>query len=248
MPIVSIQYQFDVTNIEQYVAAGGAPLENGWYLMPITDMEVKANNNAASGHNLALIYTVLEAQAGLEGFKGRKLFENLNLWHTQSTAAVEIAEKQLSSIGHSVGVTSGNDLALLGNKPMLVEVRLEPATEAKINPNTGAEIKGRGPSNSIVQRKPATPENIALYLHGQPANGAVPGAAAPNFAPQAAAASAAPTFNPAAAPAPQAAAQQAPAFNPAAAPAAANAPSAAPVPTAAPAAGGAVPPWQQKSA
>jgi len=239
MPIVSIQYQFDVTNIEQYVAAGGAPLPDGWYVMAITDMEVKANNNKDSGHNLALVYGVQDGE-----FKGRKLFENLNLWHTASTAAVEIAEKQLSSIGHSVGVTSGNDLALLGNKPMLVEVRLDPATEDKINPNTGAVIKGRGPSNSIVQRKPATPENIALYLHGQPANGAAPGAAAPNLAPQAAAANAAPTFNPAAAPAPQAAAQQAPAFNPAAAPAAANAPSAAPV-SAAPAAGGAVPPWQQ---
>jgi hypothetical protein len=237
MPIVSIPYKFDVTSIDQYVGAGGEPLPSGWYLMPITDMEVKENNKKDTGHNLALTSSVIEPAE----FKGRKLFENLNLWHATSSAAVEIAEKQLSSIGHSVGVPVGTDLAQLGNVPMLVEVRLDAAQPDKQNPNTGETIKGRGPSNSVVQRKMATPENIALYLHGQPANGAAPGAAAPNMAPQAAAASAAPAFNPAASAAPAAAAQQAPAFNPAAAAPAANAPSAAP----APAAGGAVPPWQK---
>jgi hypothetical protein len=238
MPVKSIPYNFDTTNIDPYIAAGGPPLPSGWYLMPITEMDCKENNKKESGHNLALVYTVVDGE-----YKGRKFYENLNLWHKESSAAVEIAEKQLSSIAHAVGVIAGSDLAQLGDKPMLVELRLDDATEDKINPNTGATIKGRGPSNSVVQRKAATPENVALYLNGQPANGGVPGAAVPQQAQQAAAATQAPAFNPAAQAPAQAAASQAPAFNPAAAAPAANQAQAAP----AAAAGGAIPPWQKSA-
>lgn len=223
-----IQYKFDVTNIDPYVG-GGAPLPSGVYAMQITNMDCKANNNAESGHNLALEYTVIAGE-----FKGRKYFENLNLWHTGSSAAVEIAEKQLSSIGHAVGVLAGEDLTVLANKPMLVELELQEATPDKANPNTGETIKGRGPQNRVIKRDP--------YI-AQSANSG----AAPQFAqqPQAAAAAQAPAFNPAtaAAGAPIQAAQQAPAFNPAAAQAPANAPPAQAA--AAPVNGAAVPPWQK---
>lgn len=234
-----IQYNFDVTNIDPYVG-GGAPLPAGWYLMSITEMECKPNSNAASGHNLALVYSVLDGES-----KGRKFFENLNLWHSGSTSAVEIAEKQLSSIGHAVGILAGADLTILANKPMLVELELTAQQPDTTNPNTGETVKGRGPQNRALQRKAATPENIALHLNGQPANSG----AAPQFnqQAQAAAASQAPAFNPAAqSAAPIVAAQQAPAFTPAA-PAPAQAPTSAPVNGAAPApAGGpAVPPWQK---
>lgn len=230
----AIQYNFDVTNIDPYVG-GSAPLPGGWYVMAITEMDVK-ENTGKTGHNLQCVYSVLDGEQ-----KGRKYFENLNLWHSGSSSAVEIAEKQLSSIGHAVGILTGTDLTQLANKPMLVEIELTETQADKIDPNTGNTIKGRGPQNRAIQRKSATAENVALYLNGRPANGAVPGAAAPQQAAQAAAATAAPAFNPAASAAPAAAAQQAPAFNPAAAAPAANAPSAAP----APAAGGAVPPWQK---
>lgn len=236
----AIQYVFDVTNIDPFVA-GGQVLPGGWYMAPIIDMECKENNTKGTGHNLWLESTVIEGE-----FKGRKFYENLNLWHSSSSAAVEIAEKQLSAIGHAVGVLTGNDLTVLANKPMLVEIELQDAQPDKTDPNTGNTIKGRGPQNRVVQRKPATPENIALYLNGQPANGTVPGAAAPQQAAQAAAAGKAPAFNPASA-APAAAASQAPAFNPAAAAPAANAPSAAPASATPVAAGGAVPPWQKSA-
>jgi hypothetical protein len=210
----------------------------------ITNMEVKANkkkNDQETGHNLYSEYTVKHGD-----LKGRKFFENLNLWHKLSTQAVEIAQKQLSSIGHAVGVTAGKDLTLLAFKPMLVEVALDPAEPDVPNPNTGDMIKGHGPSNRIIQRKLLNQESFALYIEGQPAGGAVPGAAAPQQAQQVAAANAAPTFNPASA-APITAGQAAPAFTPAAAaPAAAPTGAAAPVNGAAPAAAGgapATPPW-----
>lgn len=231
-----IAYKFDVTNIDPYVGGGGAPLPRGWYLMPITNMEVKENNKKETGHNLFLEYTVHVGE-----LKGRKHFENLNLWHTASSAAVEIAEKQLSSIGHAVNVLAGEDLTLLANKPMLVELDLTEAEPDKVDPNTGNTIKGRGPQNRIIQRKPATEENYALYIEGQAANSG----AAPQFTqqPQAAAAAAAPSFAPASAP------TAAPA---AAAPAASPVPAASPAPAAAAVANAsgapAAPPWQRKAA
>ena len=223
--LAPIAYNFDVSAIDPYVGSG-TPLPAGTYPMQITGMEIKPNRDATTGHNLALEYTVLDGEA-----KGRKFFENLNLWHSGSSAAVEIANKQLSSIGHAVGVLAGADLTILAFKPMLVEVELQDAQPDKINPNTGETIKGRGPQNRVVKRDPISQQASQ-----------VPGQVAQQVAPAAAAASQAPAFNPAqpqvAASAP-AQAQQAPAFSQAQAPAPAA--QAAPAPTGGPA----VPPWQK---
>jgi hypothetical protein len=221
--IAPISYNFDVTNVDPYV--GGNPtLPTGTYPMQITNMLVKANRDAATGHNLAMEYTVLDGE-----HKGRKYYENLNLWHSGSSAAVEIANKQLSSIGHAVNVLAGADLTILCFKPMLVELELTEQQPDTINQNTGETIKGRGPQNRVIRRDPF-----------QQQASQVPGQVAQQVAPAAAAANAAPTFNPAqqqvAAPA-AAQGQQAPAFAPAQ--------QAAPAAQAAPAGGPAVPPWQK---
>ena len=213
--IQPIQYAFDVSAIDPYVG-GGAPLPSGPYPAQITGMECRANNDKSTGHNLALEYTIIDGE-----FKGRKFFENLNLWHTGSSAAVEIANKQLSSIGHAVGILTGNDPTILALKPMIVELELTEAQPDKINTTTGENVKGRGPQNRIIRRDPYQAAQVAP----------VPGAAAAGNAP---------AFNPAAqaqAPAQPAATSQAPAFNPAAA--------AAPAQSAAPAATPAAPPWQK---
>lgn len=223
MSLQPISFKFDVTNVDPFVA-GSDPVPAGEYVASITSMEVKANNNAATGHNLACQYTIQEGQ-----YKGRKIFDNLNLWHSQSSGAAEVAYKQLASIGKAVGVLTGDDLTVLCNKPMLVEVSYQEAQPGQPDPNTGAPGKDRPARNQIVARRPV---------------GA--GAPAANV-PNAAAASAAPAFNPAAQPA--AAPQAAPAFNPAAAaaPAAAQpvvAPGVAaqvPAPTGTP--GASTPPW-----
>lgn len=229
--IQSIPMPFDMTNVDPYVGGGGT-VPGGWYLAAISDMEVRENNNKESGHNLYNSYTVHEGE-----FKGRKVHENLNLWHKTSSGAVEIANKHLSSIAHAVGQIQGTDLNQLAQKVMLIEVELEADQPDSINPNTGETQKGRKGRNNILQRKAATPENIALHINGQPANSG----AAPQFTQQAQAqqAASAPAFSPAApvAAAAAPAAQAAPAF----APAQAAAPAAAP----APAGGPAVPPWKK---
>src|SRR4249920_3299146 len=104
----AIQWDFDLSNIDPYVGAAVYPA--GEYPMAITNMECRQNNDAASGANLWLEYTIIDGE-----FKNRKYYENLNLWHETSEQAKEIAYKQLSSIGHAVGVVQGNDLTLMAN-------------------------------------------------------------------------------------------------------------------------------------
>lgn len=225
MGTISIPFKFDVSGIDPYVG-GGAPLPTGFYLLAIDTMEVK-ENGGKNGHNLAIVNTVQHGE-----HKGKKVFDNLNLWIQGNSAAEEIAYKQLSSYGHAVGVTAGEDLGQLANIPYIAEVELVPEQPEKENPNTGEKIPGRKAQNRVLRRMPATEENFNQYIAGGSA--VVPAAAAPS--PAAAAASSAPAFNPAQNAAPAAA----PAPTPSAAPAAAT-PSAAPT-------GGApaTPPWLKK--
>jgi len=153
MALKPIEFTFDIGGIEPYVS-GGEPLPTGTYAMKITDMQVKGNNGD-TGSNLALEYTVLEGE-----FKGRKFFENLNLWHKTSSSAVEIAYKQLSSIGHALGITAGSDLTILADKAMLVDLQYVDATPDTPNPNTGETIKGRGPQNRVSKRSAYAAQSI----------------------------------------------------------------------------------------
>lgn len=233
MPLTPISYEFDVSAIDPYVNSGGAPLPTGDYLMQITSMEPRHNNNQASGSNLALEYTVLDGE-----FKGRKYFENLNLWHTNSKDAVEVAQKHLSSIGHAVGITKGGDLTLLAMKPMIVSLELQEATPEEINPNTGDKIPAKRAQNRVMRRSAYTPgQQVANTVAVAPV-----AQAAAQVAQSAAAAAAAPAFNPAVAAAAPAQQAQAPAFNQAAA---APAPTPVPVQAAQGGAGAAIPPWQK---
>lgn len=219
-----IAYAFDTTNVDPYIG-GFKVYAAGKYPMAISEMEVKPNNVASTGHNLRIEYTITEGPE-----KGGKYFENLNLWHSESSQAVEIANKQLSSIAHAVNVISGSDLTQLANIPMIVELDVQAATEDRVNENTGATIKGRGAQNRVVRRDPYTQQSAAQAQPHVPAS-------QPVSNPNAGQAAQAQPMQNAGQAAP--AAQAAPAFNPAA-----NGASAAPV-AGASAAGGAVPPWQK---
>lgn len=223
--IAPIAYAFDVSEIDPFVG-GGAPLPSGTYPMQIVGMEVKANSGN-TGHNLALIYEVIDGE-----LKGRKLFDNLNLWFKNPADAkkeaqvVEIANKHLSSIGHAVGVTQGQDLTVLAFKPMAVEVELIKQA-ARQNPNTGEELPARE-TNRIVRRDPLSAQSPTPTPQFQQQQQAQQAAAAPAFNP------AAPQAQAAAAPAVSAPPFAAPAQAATAAPAAPQASAAA-----------APPPWQK---
>jgi hypothetical protein len=94
------------------------PLPNGDYKVAIMESEMKQSKTG--GEYLALEYQVLDGE-----FKGRRLWQNLNLKNANATA-VEIARAELSAICHAVGVMRPGDSSQLHNRPMMAKVICEP--------------------------------------------------------------------------------------------------------------------------
>jgi hypothetical protein len=95
---------------------------SGFDLLPPGDYEVAIvssdtqNTKAGTGKMVNLELQVLVGK-----FKGRKLFDRLNLWNP-SAKAVEIARGTLSAICRAVGVLTPNDTSDLHNRPLVVKV------------------------------------------------------------------------------------------------------------------------------
>lgn len=87
-------------------------------------------------------------------YKGRKVFDNLNL-KNKSTQTVEIANKTLSAICHAVNVLQPGDSAALHNKPLMVSVKV-------------AKDQNGNPSNDV---KGYEPLQVAQAATPQPGNG-----------------------------------------------------------------------------
>lgn len=162
-----IPWDFDLTNVDPYVGQQVYPA--GLYPMQIDNMEVRLNNDNSSGHNLWLEYTFLGGE-----FQNRKFYENLNLWHTTSEPAKEVAIKQLSSIGHAVGVIVGNDLTQLARRPMLVELSYREGTAESVNPNTGEKTPARQARNNVIRRDPYNQQVAAQSQPHVPMQGGIP--------------------------------------------------------------------------
>lgn len=96
------------------------PVPAGDYEVMITDSEKK---NTANGNGKYLQLT-LEIQSG--EFKGRMLFDRLNLDNPNRTA-VEIAQRQLSQICHAIGELRLTDSRQLHEKPLIARVKVRPA-------------------------------------------------------------------------------------------------------------------------
>lgn len=111
------------------------PLPAGDHVMAITKTEYKATK-AGTGHYLQCILKVISGKN-----KGRSLFENLNL-DNPNPIAVEIANKSLNSICQACDKVGVEDSEELHNIPMMVTLKVVPATATQ------------PPSNSVVAYKP----------------------------------------------------------------------------------------------
>jgi len=96
-----------------------APLPAGRYTAMIVKSETQATK-AGNGSYLKLEIDIVDGQ-----FKGRKLFENLNL-DNPNQQAVNIAKATLANICRAVGVLHPKDSSELHLKPMSVMVLVEP--------------------------------------------------------------------------------------------------------------------------
>lgn len=128
--------------------APSAPIEAipaGDYEAMVTHSEIKFTKDG-TGRYLEL---TLEIQSGQ--FQGRKLWDRLNI-ENRNQKAVEIAQRQLSSLCHAVGVLElPHDATPLHNRPMIVKVA------AKSDPERGMvnEVKGYKAKSATAAASPA---------------------------------------------------------------------------------------------
>jgi hypothetical protein len=112
------QLNFDATQVEPDVGFDVVPA--GWYNVMADESDLKPTKNDA-GTYLQIRFNILDGQ-----YKGRKLFARLNIRNANAQTQ-EIALRQLSAIGHAVGVLHIQDSQQLHGLPLKVKVKIRPA-------------------------------------------------------------------------------------------------------------------------
>ncbi len=92
----------------------------GDYLMQITGSDIK-DTKKKDGKYIKLEFTLLDGE-----YKGRKIWTNLNIINP-NPVAVEIANKELATIGRAVGVVAIQDTQQLHGIPMVVKAKIQAA-------------------------------------------------------------------------------------------------------------------------
>lgn len=140
------QQPFDASTVKPQEAF--EPVPEGWYILAIRNSEAKPTKDNESG------YLVLELEV-LEGeHKGRKVFDNLNLWN-KSVQASEIAQRQLSAYCHATGVLVLNDSTQLHGIPLKAKlgIKADPGYDPRNVVKTVKHIQEPTPG----AQQPATP-------------------------------------------------------------------------------------------
>lgn len=91
----------------------------GEYLVQIVESDVKANKQN-TGEYAELVYEAMDGDN-----KGRKLWANLTLTHTNETAQ-SIGQRQMASLREATGVLSPNDTQDFHYKPHIIRVEYYP--------------------------------------------------------------------------------------------------------------------------
>jgi hypothetical protein len=109
------QLNFDATQVEPDTGFDTVPA--GWYNVSMDESDLKPTKDGA-GTYLQARFNILDGQ-----YRGRKLFTRLNIRNANSQAQ-EIALRQLSAIGHAVGVLHIQDSQQLHGLPLKVKVKI----------------------------------------------------------------------------------------------------------------------------
>ena len=125
-----------------------SPIPAGEYNCVIIESEEKENSKGTGTFHV-FVLEVIDGE-----YKGRKLFERLNL-KNPSEEAVRISRATLSAICRATGRLRVNDSVDLHNLPMRVKVGLE---KRKDNGEMANRIKGYIPKGSTSAAPPTTPK------------------------------------------------------------------------------------------
>ena len=126
-------------------------MPEGDYVVLAVDSEMKANREGA-GQHLHFTFEVIDGQ-----YKGRKLFDRLNLIN-DNQAAVDNAKRALGAICRAVGVPKPRNNLELHNKPLVAVVKVE--LDKK---------DGKTERNVIKKYKPVSDQSANVGFAGTPA-------------------------------------------------------------------------------
>jgi len=143
-----------------------SPIPDGEYRALITESKVKETKAHDGASFLEFTWELLD-----EPYRKRKQWTRLNLWN-QNQQAVEIAQKELSSICRAVGVMTPNDSEELHGIPCILRVGTERRSD---NGDLTNRIRGYKPINaSAAVAAPAAPPNTPAPATPAPAPAALP--------------------------------------------------------------------------
>ena len=139
------QFNFDASQVAPQASTG--PLPAGTYLAHITESDVQPLKYG-NGEGLKLTFEIMDGQ-----FKGRKVWENLNIRHSNEDTQ-RIAQSQLSALCHAVNVIKLMDTAALHFKPVRINVTVR---EAQGIYKASNNIKGYESAGGFSAPAAATP-------------------------------------------------------------------------------------------
>ena len=112
-------YNFNAEEVEP--SSSFDPIPAGWYTAIINNSEMKATRDGY-GEYLSLTLQVIEGQ-----YENRLVFARLNLKNANDKA-VDIARKDLAAICRAVGVMSPQASEELHDIPLMIKVKVRPAS------------------------------------------------------------------------------------------------------------------------
>ena len=141
--MASLNMNFNAADVQP--TSDYSPLPNGEYLVVVLASDMKPTKSG--GQYLELELEVLDGN-----FKGRKLWDRINLVNT-NPKTVEIAQRQLSSLCHAIGVMNVTDSAQLHNIPVIATIKYKDPQNGY-----GASNEVRGYKKANDQSTPQAPQ------------------------------------------------------------------------------------------
>ena len=144
-------YNFNAEEVEP--SSSFDPIPAGWYTAIISNSEMKATRDGY-GEYLSLTLQIIEGQ-----HENRLVFARLNLKNANDKA-VDIARKDLAAICRAVGVMSPQGSEQLHDIPLMIKVKVRPASgdyEASNDIGGYKAVEGANLTPAPKTQTPVTP-------------------------------------------------------------------------------------------
>jgi hypothetical protein len=132
------------------------PLPVGDYKMVVTESELKETKSNPNNKYLKFTFEVIDGK-----YKGRKVFENMNIVRAGNSdkdkTTMRIAQQNLSSLCRAVGKMSISDTCELQHIPILVTLKIRPASGDYGESNAVAKYASINGGSTLTTQAPQAP-------------------------------------------------------------------------------------------